>query len=157
MRHHAMVLLILPLLLTGNAAAHAGTDERLTNYITSFDYAARMEMKATSGELVEWLIKDEAILVDIRFSEEQAVWGFDFALKIPLPELPKRLNELPNDKIIVTACPHNDRSNIAMVYLTAQGYKGKYLTDGLRGLAEHLRGENAKAFLETMRRKYYGK
>ena len=68
------------------------------------------------------LAKNEAVLVDIRFPDEQQAWGTSFALKIPLNELPDRLNELPKDKIIVTACPHIDRSNIAMVYLRTQGY-----------------------------------
>jgi hypothetical protein len=37
-----------------------------------------------------------------------------------------------------------------MTYLRTKGYKAKYLTDGLIGLAENLRGDNAKDFLEDI-------
>jgi rhodanese-related sulfurtransferase len=71
-------------------------------------------------------------------------------LKIPLNELPGRLDELPKDKIIVTACPHKDRAIIAMTYLRSKGIKARYLTDGLIGLAENLRGDSAMYFLLNM-------
>jgi hypothetical protein len=47
---------------------------------------------------------------------------------------------LPRDKIIVTACPHKDRAIIAMVYLRTKVFDARYLSDGLIGLAENLRG-----------------
>jgi rhodanese-related sulfurtransferase len=90
------------------------------------------------------------VLVDIRYKEEQEAWGPSFGLKIPLNELPGRLEELPKDKIIVTACPHKDRAIIAMTYLRSKGIKARYLTDGLIGLAENLRGDSAMYFLLNM-------
>ncbi len=65
-------------------------------------------------------------------------------------ELPKRIKELPKNKIIVVACPHKDRSAIAMAFLRSKGYDAKYLSDGLIGLAEYLRGERAKDFMDDM-------
>ena len=70
-----------------------------------------------------------------------------FAISIPLPDLPKNLDKLDKEKIIVTACPHKDRAIIAMTYLKTKGYKVKYLTDGLLGLANNLRGDNARDFI----------
>jgi len=67
-----------------------------------------------------------------------------------LSELPGRLNELPKDKIIVTACPHKDRAIIAMTYLRSKGISARYLTDGLIGLAENLRGDSALYFQEAL-------
>ena len=32
-----------------------------------------------------------------------------------------------------------------------KGYRSKYLTDGLPGLAEHLRGDNAKDFIHGVK------
>ena len=72
----------------------------------------------------------------------------NFGLHIPLNELPQRYKELPKDKIIVAACPHKDRSALAMAYLRTKGYNARYLTDGLIGLAESLRGDEAKDFRE---------
>ena len=72
-----------------------------------------------------------------------------FAISIPLPDLPNNLNKLDKNKIIVTACPHKDRAIIAMTYLKTKGYRVKYLTDGLTGLAEYLRGNNAYNFIKN--------
>lgn len=117
-------------------------------FLTTFDYETRADMKIDSKKLITLLTEKKAVLVDIRFPEETKAWRMGFGLHIPLNELPKRLAELPKDKIIITACPHKDRSSIAMAYLRTKGYKAKYLTDGLIGLAENLRGDNAKEFLE---------
>ncbi|RLB64467.1 MAG: rhodanese-like domain-containing protein [Deltaproteobacteria bacterium] len=97
--------------------------------------------------MLDLLEDGKAVLVDIRFKEEQQAWGPNFGLKIPLSELPARLNELPKDKIIVTACPHKDRAIIAMSYLRSKGIPARYLSDGLIGLAENLRGDAALYFL----------
>ena len=40
-----------------------------------------------------------------------------------------------------------------MVYLRSKGIKAKYLTDGLIGLAENLRGDNAKEFISAVENK----
>ena len=84
--------------------------------------------------------------------EEYAAWQVGPSKNVPLNELPKRLNELDKDKIIVTACPHKDRAIIAMTFLQTKGYKTMYLKDGLIGLAEYLRGDNARDFMQQMRK-----
>lgn len=128
---------------------HAAESEYET-FLTTFDYELRDEMKISSKELIPLLLSNQGILVDIRFPEEVATWRMGFGLGIPLNELPRRLSELPKDKIIITACPHKDRSSIAMAYLRSKGYQAKYLTDGLLGLAEQLRGERAKDFMAEL-------
>jgi len=121
-------------------------------FLSHFDYEVRDEMKIDSKGLIPLLSSDEAVLVDVRFSEEVAAWRTGFGVNIPLNELPRRLQELPKNKIIVAACPHKDRSAIAMAYLRSKGYDAKYLTDGLIGLAEQLRGERAKDFMESLQK-----
>jgi rhodanese-related sulfurtransferase len=73
-----------------------------------------------------------------------------FGSHIPLNDLPSRLDELDKEKIIVTACPHKDRAILAMAYLRTKGYNSKYLVDGLLGLAEFLRGDTARYFMEIL-------
>ncbi len=119
-------------------------------FLTKFDYDTRADMKIDSKKLITLLTEKKAVLVDIRFPEETRAWRMGLGLFIPLNELPKRLDELPKNKIIVTACPHKDRSSIAMAYPRTKGYNARYLTDGLIGLAENLRGDNAKDFLEDV-------
>ena len=125
-------------------------NNKLETYIKNFDYDARIEMKVSSKKLIDLLEDGKAVMVDIRYEAEQQTWGFDFGLKIPLSELPNRLNELPKDKIIVVACPHKDRAIIAMSYLRSKGIVARYLSDGLIGLAENLRGDSALYFLEAI-------
>lgn len=119
----------------------------LEEYLLNYNYESRKNMKATSKQLLEWLKAGEAQLVDIRFPEEYQAWRAGFGLNIPLPELPLRHRELDRDKLIVTACPHKDRAIIAMVYLQTQGYRVKYLADGLSGLIQQLLGDSARDFL----------
>jgi rhodanese-related sulfurtransferase len=146
-----LLLLLLPLsLLTPTPGFAAEETISLDNYLLSYSYEARAEMKATSEQALDWIEDGKAVLVDIRFTEEQKAWSMGFGLKIPLNELPKRLAELPKDKIIVAACPHKDRAIIAMVYLRTRGFNARYLTDGLVGMAENLRGDDAKYFMELL-------
>lgn len=127
--------------------------EKLDDYLSSFTYQERKAMKIDSEELVEMLKAGEAQLIDIRFPEEFAVWHMGFSKNIPLNELPSRLNELDKNKLIVTACPHYDRSSMARLYLVTKGYRARYLNDGLLGLAKLLRGDEALDFINTTTKK----
>jgi len=143
------VLLGFSMALAGELRAYTeATPMTFDEYLTQFDYKARKHMKIKSKELIALLKEGKAVLVDIRFKEEPGAWRMGIGTFIPLNELPKRYKELPKDKIIVTACPHKDRSNIAAQFLRLKGYDAKYLTDGLLGMAENLRGDNAKAFVK---------
>ena len=86
----------------------------------------------------------EAELVDIRVPMETAVWQLNIGIRIPANELPDRLDELPEDKTIVVACPLSDRSNMARSYLFSKGFNVKYLQGGLLGLMDRLKGGSAK-------------
>ena len=143
------LITLLALIVAGSATTMAGEAD-LERYVSDFDYAARKEMKIDSQGLIELLKQGQAQLIDIRFQEEFEAWRVGPASNIPLPELPARLAELDAEKIIVTACPHKDRAIIAMVYLRSQGIKAKYLTDGLIGLAENLRGDAARSFVQSL-------
>jgi len=147
MKKLCIAILLLGLCLPAHAA-----DNLLDSYIAGFDYADRKEMKMDSKGLISLLEKGEAQLIDIRFPEEYEAWKVGPSISIPLNELPARLSEIDRTKIVVTACPHKDRAAIAMVYLRSQGIPAKYLTDGLLGLAENLRGDNAKRFVQSLDR-----
>lgn len=145
------VEMILALMLAiGFLSPAYADDQKLEKYIISFDYAARKEMKMDSKGLIELLKQGKAQLVDIRFKEEYAAWKVGPSINIPLNELSERLMEIDRSKVVVTACPYKDRAAIAMVYLRSKGIKAKYLTDGLIGLAENLRGDNAKVFIDAL-------
>lgn len=122
--------------------------EDFDTYLQNFDYKARKDMKISTYEMLELVANNKAQLIDIRFKEEFEAWHMGFAKNIPLNELPKRLDELDKNKLIVTACPHNDRANIARIFLYLKGYRVRYLSDGLLRTADTLRGDRAKEFLQ---------
>ncbi|MDT8446292.1 MAG: rhodanese-like domain-containing protein [bacterium] len=140
-----MFMLGLGVLFLSSAACA----EDLKSYLLRFDYAERKAMKIGSAELTELMTQGRVQLVDIRFHEEHEAWNLPHSVHIPLNELPNRLNELDPKKLVVTACPHKDRAVMARLYLTTKGFKAKYLEDGLVGLAEHLRGDRAKDFINN--------
>lgn len=142
-------VILMALALTTLMSAAELKKVSFDEYLSKFDYKEREAMKIKTPDMLALVEEGKAILVDVRFAEEFEVWHMNFAKNIPLNELPKRLHELPKDKLIITACPHNDRSNLARLFLVQNGYNAKYLNDGLLKTADFLRGENAKEFLEA--------
>lgn len=122
------------------------------SYLSAFTYEERKAMKINSVELTVMLEEGTAQLVDIRFKEEYEAWHMPASINIPINELPKRLNELDRSKLIVTACPHKDRAIMARTFLKLKGYNTRYLVDGLIGLAEFLRGDNAREFIQEYKK-----
>jgi len=123
---------------------------RFANYLRRFDYQERLDMKIQIPELLELYADSKAQVVDIRFPEEYAAWRIGFGQHIPLNELPDRLDELDKDKTIVTVCPHYDRAEIARLYLTLEGFNARYLTSGMLGIADALRGDKARDYITRL-------
>lgn len=147
------LLIIFLLALTGLIAQETknNKDINFDDYLLSFDYQERKDMKINIKTLIQLYHENKVQIIDIRFPEEVEGWSFSFIKSIPVNELPKRLDELDKDKIIVTVCPKYDRAALARHYLTLKGYKSKYLVEGLLGLSDYLRGDNSKEFSERTR------
>ena len=131
---------------------HAGESVTFENYLKSFDYQERSNMKIGIPKMLQLYTQGRVQIIDIRFREEHQVYSFSFIKNIPLNELPDRLKELDRSKIIVTVCPHYDRAEIARTFLTLKGYQSKYLVEGLLGLADYLRGDRAKDFINEIKK-----
>ena len=119
-------------------------------YLKSFDYDERQKMKIQMPELFELYVKGEAQVIDIRFNEEYEAWHIGFGDHIPLNELPDRLDEIDKSKTIVTMCPHYDRAEIARLFLKLKGYNARYLTDGMLGVIDYLRGDKARDYMQRI-------
>lgn len=119
------------------------------DYLKRFDYKERKNMKVDIPEMLDLYKQGKVQIVDIRFPEEYQAYSFSFIKNIPLNELPARIGELDSSKVIVTVCPHYDRAEIARTYLTLKGFQSKYLVDGVVGLAEYLRGDKARDFIQA--------
>jgi len=116
------------------------------DYLRRFDYAERKAMKIGADEALAGYGDGTIELLDIRFREEHATWRLGFGRHIPLNELPDRLGELDRGRTVVPMCPHYDRAEIARLYLVLEGYDARYLTDGMLGLVDRLRGDRARAY-----------
>ena len=145
-----MKLLLISILIISSFSTFA---INFDNYLQSFTYEERKNMKIDSFDLIELYEQGKVQIIDIRFKEEFALWSLKGSINIPLNELPVRYKELKKNKLIVTVCPHRDRAAIGRHYLTLKGYKAKYLKDGLIKLFNQMRGDNAKEIFEKIDKK----
>jgi rhodanese-related sulfurtransferase len=145
--------LMVWLLLLAITPVYAGESVTFENNLKTFDYAERSNMKIGIQEMLHLYRNGKVQIIDIRFREEHKAYSFGFMKHIPINELPARLSELDSSKLIVTVCPHYDRAELARTFLTLKGYRSRYLTDGLLGLADYLRGDRAKGFIDEMESK----
>ena len=121
------------------------------DYLKSFDYDERKAMKIKLNEMLKLYEEDKAEIIDIRFKDEYEAWHLGFGKNIPLNELPNRIDELDKNKTIVTVCPHYDRAEIARLFLKLKGFNARYLTDGLLGTVDYLRGDKARDYMDKVR------
>ena len=115
--------------------------DKMTKFATP---KGQKELRIDLETFIEKFNSGEAVLVDIRMPFEKKVWNLPFAIDIDAGSLEERFEELPKDKIIVTACPGNSRSPFAAAFLKEKGYDAKYLVEGLLKLMERLKGGKAK-------------
>lgn len=101
-------------------------------------------MQIDIEEFITLYNEGECELIDVRVPFETAVWKMSFGLFIPANELADNLDKLPTDKLLVVACPKTTRSIMARMYLASEGFNVKFLSGGLTGLTEYLKGGKAK-------------
>lgn len=74
--------------------------------------------------------KKKYFLLDVRYIEEVAGGKIPDTVPIPLHELDKRIDELPEDRQIVTVCAHGTRSAAALLFLKDNGFKDVKMLQG---------------------------
>jgi adenylyltransferase/sulfurtransferase len=83
--------------------------------------------------------KEDFVLVDVRNPDEFAISEITGSVKLPLPDLPQRFQELPKDKLIVLHCKMGGRSARALGFLRGQGFKQlKNVAGGINAWAERI-------------------
>ena len=82
------------------------------------------EAKEVCPTTTQGLLREGAILVDVRERDEIAELAFDVPglIIMPLSELETRYAELPRDKSLIFACRDGSRSLRAVYYLMNKGY-----------------------------------
>jgi rhodanese-related sulfurtransferase len=85
------------------------------------------EKKLTPDELKDALEskdKSKIFLLDVRNPEELEQTGvIDGYVNIPLPQLEKRLSEVPKNRTIITMCMRGNRAGQAAAILEKAGYE----------------------------------
>jgi rhodanese-related sulfurtransferase len=69
------------------------------------------------------LVKDGAIILDVRTPGEYAGGHIKGSKNISLQSLQKNLSEIPKDKVIITCCASGMRSGSAKSILLSSGFK----------------------------------
>lgn len=85
------------------------------------------------SELLEQARRGEVIVIDVRPQEEYEVAHLPYARSMPLPEIERRLAELPIGHDIVAYCrgPFCMLSDEALKLLSGKGYRVRKILDGV--------------------------
>ena len=76
--------------------------------------------------LLPQLKKNGALFVDVRSAMEFASGNAPGTINIPLPELGRRLAEIPKSAPVVLCCASGTRSGMAKMVLLKNGYQNVY-------------------------------
>ncbi|WP_413906258.1 rhodanese-like domain-containing protein [Candidatus Skiveiella danica] len=85
--------------------------------------------------LSHWPTASSGFVLDVRQPPELAVEAIAGAVNIPLPELRKRLGELPRDREIHVVCRSGQRAYYATRILLQNGFKACTVSGGMLSLA----------------------
>lgn len=87
----------------------------------------------TPTDLAAWLAdasRPAPLLLDVRNDNEFAHCRIEGSVQIPMPLIPARAQELPEDAPIVVICHHGSRSFQVAHYLETHGYGEAYNLSG---------------------------
>ena len=150
LRYDALALTFRQLAIPRDPACPAcGPHPTLTKLI---DYPAfcgigqgRPTMNTTTDDISVETLKEmrdtrqDFVLVDVRNPDEVEICEIAGSVKLPLPELPQRFQELPKDKLIVLHCKMGGRSARALKFLRDQGYPNlKNVAGGISAWVERI-------------------
>jgi len=113
-------------------------DELLKNFDLEFFGSGRHKISVEKA--LGSLRDNKAVIVDVRTKEEVSHVRFDFALNIPVSDIPDRLAEIPAGKTVIVFCSSVVRAAIVYTYLRLKGHADvKILTAGLSEIAGYLK------------------
>ncbi|HKF82264.1 MAG TPA: rhodanese-like domain-containing protein [Solirubrobacterales bacterium] len=98
--------------------------------------APQGETREVSRGEARKLVDEGAQLIDVRADHEWEVGRIAGADHVPLPELPRRLEEIDKDRPVVVYCRGGNRSTMATDALTDAGYDAVKLSEGIVGWSE---------------------
>lgn len=109
--------------------------DRIPGYFTSdvVDQSAATLPVITSDELARKLPENGIMIVDVRGAGEYRAGHIAGAEHIPLGHIPRHLDRIPHDRMVVTHCATGYRSQVAASLLRRYGYDNVYsLNDDIK-------------------------
>ena len=115
----------------------------------SLEWLTQNNHKISLEAFIEKWKAGEAVLLDVRTDEEAKFYSLEaFGIRIPLNELPDRLNEVPKDKLVCTLCPGKIRATLAYAVLIDAGFSNvKVLASSPSELVDYLKPGVVKKLL----------
>ncbi len=107
----------------------------------NLDWLTQNNHKISLEAFIEKWKAGEAVLLDVRTDEEAKFYSLEaFGIRIPLNQLPDRLNEIPKDKLVCPICPGKIRATIAYSLLIDAGFDNvKVLASSPSELIDYLK------------------
>ncbi len=112
--------------------------EKFDELLREFDigFCGTGKHKISFEKTMELKKENKAIFLDVRTKEETECVELKFAKRIPMNEIPDRMEEIPKDKTIAILCSSATRATIVYTYLQLAGYDGaRILTNSLSEIA----------------------
>ncbi|WP_456343105.1 rhodanese-like domain-containing protein [Thermovibrio sp.] len=115
----------------------------------NLEWLTQNNHKISLESFIEKWKAGEAVLLDVRTDEEAKFYSLEaFGIRIPLNELPDRLNEVPKDKLVCTLCPGKIRATLAYAVLIDAGFDNvKVLASSPSELIDYLKPGAVKKLL----------
>lgn len=76
-----------------------------------------------AGDLALWMAREQVTVVDVRNTSERQIRHVYGSLHVPLPQLHRRMHEIPKDRPVAIYCASGYRSQMAVSYLRSKGWK----------------------------------
>ena len=102
------------------------------------EFWGTVQHKVSAQDFFELYQKENAVLLDVRTQAEWDVLPLPFALHIPIDLLPRRWQEVPQDRPVAAFCSSGVRGALAFAFLRLKGYENIRVLDG--GSERHCSG-----------------
>lgn len=96
------------------------------SFFIMFDFFKNMFSGNDNSQELQALIKNKALLVDVRTPQEYAQGNVPGSINIPLDQIPNQLSQFKNQDNIVVFCRSGNRSGQAKGFLEQNGFKNVF-------------------------------
>lgn len=87
-----------------------------------------------AAEWESWVSDNDAVVLDVRESDEWELGTLPDAMLISQGDLVARLDEVPKDKPVLCVCRSGGRSSNVAAFLAFNGYQVANLSGGMKAL-----------------------